>query len=1000
MKPHFLTAALLTGLNCVMPSFASAQVWSDVSAAPITAKPGSGISDTLPWARKVRTDTESLKFILSQAPHERLGMSDSTIDLPLPDGGVATFILMNSPIMESGLMQKFPDMQTYRVVDKTQPQNTGRLDFTSRGFRGMFLYNGETVYIEPADDQTGYHTYYESDYTALEPEETSEGFTCGVDEHETENTFTPAPQNKSSFETPQKISLGENLRVYRMAVATTGEYTQDVGGGTVEGGIAAVLTAINRVNVFFERDVAIRFTLIANNDALIFTDPDTDPFPENTSGGILEQSHTVIVDGVGVESFDIGHVFGNNGGGIASRPSVCAENFKGRGVTGTNLGRSSEVRFINVLAHEMGHQFSAHHSFNGSTNSCANQRSTVANVEPHSGITFMSYIGICGAENVATSRGRFFHNFSMTQITDYVASSNGGGSCGSLLPTSNTGPVIDAGADGTIPISTPFTLSGTASDADGDALLHIWEQVDSGTPNADVDDFADEGTRALFRSFEPNPSLSRTFPQLERVLAGDRVIGEVLPSTDRDLTFRMTTRDGFGGVADDERIISVTTTAGPFTIETPSATSIEAGVAHTVTWDVANTSAAPVSCEFVNLSLSTDGGNSFTQTLAASTPNDGSETVVFPNVTTSTARLKASCTTQPFFAINDADFTMTPMIIINAAPNAVADSASIVEDSRRASINVLENDTDPEGDTITLVSVTQPSQGGAAEVSGAFVLYTPVIGFVGSETFTYTIDDGNDNTATATVTLDVTAKPNTPPVLQDAAITVAEDSAQTLINVIANATDADDDTLTLEAVGTPSAGGSVSIVDNQISYAPALEFSGTETFTYTVNDGEGGVVSANVTITVTPRPNIVPIAENVVLTVEQDSSATLIDAVSSASDADGDLLTLSAVSTPSQGGSASLLGGQISYAPALGYSGEENFTYTVSDGEGGEATASVVVTVRVNTAQVVTQVATAELNSSSGGGGAFGPFLLLLLGLRTAITTLRQRSSRRMKKLA
>ena len=999
MKPCYLTTAALTGLFFVLPSLASAQVWSDASVPTVTAKPASTINDTLPWARKVNTDIHSLKSRLSQAPHERLGISDTTIDLPLPDGGVATFVLMTSPVMEPGLMQKFPDIQTYRVVDKTQPQNTGRLDFTSRGFRGMFRYNGDMVFVEPVEDQSGYHTYFESDYVALEQEDPSEDFTCEVDEHDVDNKFTPKPQQKSSFDTPQKISLGENLRVYRMAVATTGEYTQDLGGGTVEGGLAAVVTAINRVNVFFEADVAVRFTLIDNNDALIFTDPATDPFPENTSGGILEQSHTVIVDGVGVESFDIGHVFGDNGGGIASRPSVCSENFKGRGVTGTNLGRSSEVRFINVLAHEMGHQFSAHHSFNGSTDSCANQRSTVANIEPHSGTTFMSYIGICGAENVAESRGRFFHNFSMTQITDYIADSNGGGSCGSLLPTSNTGPVNDAGADGTIPMSTPFTLSGQASDADGDGLLHIWEQVDSGTPNADADDFADEGTRALFRSFVPNPSLSRTFPQLERVLAGDRVIGEVLPSTDRDLTFRMTTRDGLGGVADDERIISVTTAAGPFTIETPAAASIEAGVAHTVTWDVANTSAAPVSCELVNLSLSTDGGNSFTQTLAASTPNDGTETVVFPNVTTSTGRLRASCTTQPFFAINDADFMMTPMIIINEAPNAVADSASIVEDSRRAPINVLENDTDPEGDTIALVSVTQPSQGGSTEVSASSVLYTPVIGFIGSETFTYTIDDGNDNTATATVTVDVTTKPNTPPVLQDAAITVAEDSAETLIDVIANATDADDDTLTLEAVGTPSASGSVSIENNQISYAPALEFSGTETFTYTVNDGEGGVVSANVTVTVTPRPNTVPVAEDVSLTVEQDSSATLIDAVSSASDADGDPLTLSAVGAPSNGGSASLVGGQISYVPALGYSGEESFTYTVSDGEGGEATASVIATVRVNTSQVVTPVATAELNSSSGGGGAFGPLLLLLLGLRTAITKRRQRFHTRFKKV-
>ena len=992
MIHRFLKTTILAGMFYCVPICATAQVWSDLPeqnlVSPHVQKLKSDASTSMIWARKVDTNIENLKFILNKAPHERFGSSDVMVNLPLPDGGVGIFSIMNSPIMESELAKKYPEFQTFRVVDTRNPQNRGRIDFTSRGFRAMFSYNGNNVIIEPIENQDGFYTFFEKDYLALE--DNSEGAGCGFDDVESNKNSTPTPLKNKGSGTPQNISLGSDLRTYRIAITTTGEYTRDIGGGTQEGGLAAVVTAVNRLNSIFETDLAIRFLLIANNDTLIFTDADTDPFPDPTRFGVFGVVQDVIDSNIDNASYDVGHVFGNTGGGVvAGGGVVCEDARKGTGTSG--MRSTTDFRFFGTFAHEIGHMFKAPHSFNGSTRSCGEgQRSTVGNAEPHSGSTIMSYSELCGEENLGGARGEFFHNTSMTFINNFAEDPNTGGSCNGLLATPNSGPVIDAGVDGTIPMMTPFMLTGSATDADGDSLTHIWEQVDIGTPNASAEDFADEGTRALFRSFEPSSSLSRTFPQLERVLAGDRVLGEVLPSTDRNLTFRMTTRDGAGGVADDERIVTVTTEAGPFTIENPATVSIEAGVAHTVSWDVANTSAAPVNCSSVELSLSTDGGNSFPQTLTASTPNDGTETVTFPNVTTSTGRIRATCVNQPFFAINGTDFTMTPMVIVNIAPNAVDDSISVVEDSRRAPINVLENDTDPEGDIMSLVSVTQPNQGGNTEVSNSTVLYTPLVGFVGTEIFTYSINDGNSNTATATVTVTVTDKPNTPPVLQDVATTVREDSAAISIDVIAEATDADGDILTLEAVGTPSAGGTATVSNNQISYSPTTAFSGTETFSYTVNDSEGGVVNANVIVTVTPKPNVLPVAEDIAITIDQDDPAVLINALDSASDADNDTLTLSTVSAPSNGGRASLAGDQVSYAPATGFSGTERFTYTVNDGEGGEATASVVVTVRINVSDVVTAVAATQLNNASGGGGSFGPLLLLLLGLRSAISRQRK----------
>jgi len=502
MTHRFLSTTFLTGALCALPHLASAQVWDE---APEPDGPVNAVI-TFDWARKVTTDMVALEAVLDTAPPESSGTSNVKIDLPLPDGGVGSFMLMNSPIMETELAAQEFGIETYTVMDQDNPNNVGRLDMTSRGFHGMVKYNGNLIYIDPTDNKTAFHTYFESDYRALETNEEASETACSFDETAVSQNqqFTPIPlKNSSNFAQSQKISLGPNLRQYRMAVAATGEYTQFF-GGTKEDGIAAVATAVN-------------------------------------------------------------------------------------------------------------HMFGAPHSFNGSTGACgAGQRSTTTNVEPHSGATFMSYNGLCGAENLLGGRGAFFHNASLTAMNNFTEDPARGGSCATLVPISNVVPNIEAGPASTIPMSTPFTLTGAISNPGTDTLTHIWEQVDSGTPNASEDDFADEGTRAIFRSFLPNESLSRTFPQLERILAGDRVIGEVLPSTDRDITFRMTTRDGMGGVADDERIISVTTAAGPFTIATPASAALDGGVAHTVTWDVANTTAAPVSCPTVKLSLSTDGGQNFT----------------------------------------------------------------------------------------------------------------------------------------------------------------------------------------------------------------------------------------------------------------------------------------------------------------------------------------------------------------------------------------------------
>jgi len=294
--------------------------------------------------------------------------------------------------------------------------------------------------------------------------------------------------------------------------------------------------------------------------------------------------------------------------------------------------------------------------------------------------------------------------------------------------------------------------------------------------------------------------------------------------------------------------------------------------------------------------------------------------VEFPNITTTSARLKASCLTQPFFAINEANFAITQTVIVNDPPLAVADTATVEEDSRRTAINVLSNDSDPEGDTLTLSSVGTPNQGGSVTISGATILYTPFVGFVGTESFDYTISDGNDNSATTTVTMNVTAKPNTPPSLQDDTETIEEGSDAVLINVLANDT----------------------------------------TF---------------------------------IVEVDQDASTTLINILANVTDADGDTLTIIALGTPSAGGTAIIQDNQIAYTPAARYSGQETLTYTVSDGEGGEQSGTVSITVTAAPAPPPPpSVDPASSSPSSGGGGSFGPFLLLLLAIRNRVIRRRKAS--------
>ncbi|MET0231169.1 MAG: Ig-like domain-containing protein, partial [Rhodanobacteraceae bacterium] len=275
----------------------------------------------------------------------------------------------------------------------------------------------------------------------------------------------------------------------------------------------------------------------------------------------------------------------------------------------------------------------------------------------------------------------------------------------------------------------------------------------------------------------------------------------------------------------------------------------------------------------------------------------------------------------------------------NRPPVAVDDAATTAFQTPIA-INVLANDSDPDGDPLAISGVTTPANG-AVSASGGTITYTPANGFSGIDRFTYSIDDGRGGTATANVTVTVGARPNQLPIANNDAATTVSGTPVT-ITVLANDSDPDGDPLTLQSVTTPGF-GSAAISGTVIVYTPAAGVVGTDTFNYTINDGRGGTATATVTVTVTPPPNQPPTAFDDATTTAFATPVT-IDAIANDSDPDGDALTIISVTTPA-GGTAVINNNRIDYAPSRAFSGLDTFAYTISDGHGHTATANISVDV-------------------------------------------------------
>lgn len=600
-------------------------------------------------------DFAGIKNALSTAVSRESGLpSDLILAFPNPNGELEYFRVYEASIMHKELADRYPDIKSYIGIGLDDKTAMIRFSTTIFGFHGM-TFSGKlgTSYIDPYTTDLNYYIVYAKKNTM-----TTNTFECLVES-------SPEPQQEVFFSprnNTQALANNGIFRTYRLAMACTTEYAAfhvnaaGLNGGTESQKKAAVLAAMNvtmtRVNGIYERDMALTMQLVPNNDNVIFITSDN--FSNNNAEQLIIQSQTVIDGFIGSANYDIGHTVSTGGGGLAQMYSPCSPN-KARGVTGTNqpVGDPFDVDYV---AHEMGHQWGANHTFN---NFCSGNRNNSTAVEPGSGSTIMGYAGIC-PPNVQGNSDAHFHAVSLAEMDNFV---NGQGSCSVNTSTNNMAPVITSIPNYTIPYGTAFVLRGNATDVDSSTLTYCWEQTNPQVSTQPP--LSTNTTGPNFRSYPPSDSPNRYMPRIQNILAGNLTpTWEVVPFVGRSMNFALTVRDNdgpFGGqTARANMTVTTSGTIGPFSVTSQNtSTAWTTYTTQTITWDVAGTTNAPVNTSHVNIRLSIDGGMTYPILLAENTPNDGSEQITVPGVNTNSARVMVEAVNNIYFAINAAPISIT-----------------------------------------------------------------------------------------------------------------------------------------------------------------------------------------------------------------------------------------------------------------------------------------------------------------------------------------------------
>lgn len=606
-------------------------------------------------ALKNTLNFSSKKTISNRTPNQ-------IIKFPNSEGGFDEFRVEESSMLEPAYQEKHPEIRTYIGHNTKNPASIISFSITPQGLHAMILSSKTgTQFIDPYTENSNYIVYNKGNLPALKKE-----FECLVPDE------VIAARDVTKASKLYRNANDSNLRTFRLALASTIEYSQfhwEAAGlngfSTVEDRKAAVLAAMvvtmNRVNTIFQRDLAVKMTLVDNTNIIFIL---SDNFSNDNANALINESQTEI-DAAATSTpftYDIGHTFSTGGGGLALLNSPCVAGSKAQGITGLSspVGDSYDIDFV---AHELGHQFGAPHTFNGDAGNCAgNNRSASNAYEPGSGSTIMAYAGICTPQNVQNNSDAYFHQKSIQMIWDNITTGNS--TCATLTALTNNTPTANAGPNYTIPVSTAFKLVGSSTDPDGTTgHTYTWEQYDLGPTGLPEED---NTTGPLVRSFEGTSNPVRNIPRFaDYVATGGSTTWEKIPSVNRTMTFALTVRDndvvganGGGQTAVDFVDIIVDST-DPFAIVNP--VSWAQNSTQNIEWVVGQSAdVGGINCQTVSIKLSTDGGLTFPTVITSGTTNDGSYSYSVPSIpNTTNARILIEAVDNIFYDVSDYNFSIS-----------------------------------------------------------------------------------------------------------------------------------------------------------------------------------------------------------------------------------------------------------------------------------------------------------------------------------------------------
>jgi hypothetical protein len=616
-------------------------------------------------------NTDELRQQLFSVVDNQASRHSTIISLPNTDGNIEQFEVFEASNFESALQARFPEIRAFSGKGITDKYATLKLSISPQGVQTMvFRTEKENEFIEAYSQD---HSIYAVFHSQRKPGQLA--WACSTDDHGLSESI-----NTLVLNTGMTARSGADLKTMRLAQSCNAEYSNYF-GATSASQVSLVLAAFNatltRCNGVYEKDLALHLNLISNTTSVIYYTASSDPYSTSMSSwnSSLQSTLTSVI---GAANYDIGHMFGASGGGgnAGCIGCVCVDASKGSGITSPADGIPQGDNFdIDYVVHEVGHQLGGNHTFSMSN------EGTGVNVEVGSGITIMGYAGIT-SQDVANHSISIYHEATIAQIQTNLGTKT----CPvtTNISANNATPVIAVVPNYTIPKSTPFALTGSATDANADALTYCWEQNDNASSTQTTTSSVASATKATgpnWVSFFPTSSPTRYFPKLATILAGSLISGpltggdaatntEALSSVARTLKFRLTVRDNspysstapvkVGQTQFTDMTVTVSSVSGPFAVSVPNtAVNWAGGSTQTITWSVASTTATPVSCANVKISLSTDGGQTFPTVLAASTPNDGTEALVIPTIPTTTARIKVEAVGNIFFDICNTNFTIS-----------------------------------------------------------------------------------------------------------------------------------------------------------------------------------------------------------------------------------------------------------------------------------------------------------------------------------------------------